>query len=113
MRRPGRVSRVVKDTGGPPVPHDCHACIVAAQCVAMNNPIILSTWSFGQKANHAGWLILENGGASIDAVEAACKDAEADPANRTVGLGGNPDASGKPSLDAAIMLSPRRRGAVA
>jgi len=79
----------------------------------MYNPIILSTWSFGQRANRAGWPILEMGGASIDAVEAACKDAEADPGNHTVGYSGYPDASGRPSVDAAIMLSPRRFGSVA
>src|SRR5262245_15707578 len=79
----------------------------------MPNPIILSTWSFGQRANRAGWPILEKGGASIDAVEAACKDAEADPENHTVGFSGYPDASGRPSLDASIMLSPRRCGSVA
>ena len=80
---------------------------------AMNSPIILSTWTFGQCANAAGWAILEKSGAGIDAVEAACRDAEADPNNRTVGYGGLPDASGQPSLDAAIMLSPNKRGAVA
>ena len=35
------------------------------------SPIILSTWSFGQPANRAAWPILERGGSSIDAVEAA------------------------------------------
>jgi len=79
----------------------------------MGNPIILSTWSFGQRANRAAWPILEKDGGALDAVEAACKDAEADPNNRTVGFAGLPDASGKPSLDAAIMLSPRQRGSVA
>lgn len=79
----------------------------------MVNALILSTWSFGQRANAAAWPILAGGGASLDAVEAAARDAEADRENHTVGLGGYPDASGRVSVDASIMLSPSRRGAVA
>lgn len=74
---------------------------------------LLSTWSFGQAANAAGWAKFGDGGSALDAVEAACRDAEADLANPTVGVGGLPDSSGRVSLDAAIMLSPARRGAVA
>ncbi len=77
------------------------------------SPLILSTWSFGQRANVAGWEVLSNGGNSLDAVEAVCRDAESDLTNRTVGRGGRPDASGEVSLDASVMLSPARRGAVA
>src|SRR4051812_37229229 len=75
--------------------------------------IILSTWTFGQRANVAAWPTLSGGGNSLDAVEAACRDAESDLSNHTVGRGGWPDASGRVSLDASIMLSPSRRGAVA
>src|SRR5438105_14487051 len=75
--------------------------------------LLLSTWSFGQRANAAAWPILERGGGSLDAVEAACRDAESDVSNHTVGKGGRPDASGQVSLDASIMLSPAKRGAVA
>ena len=75
--------------------------------------IILSTWSFGQRANRAAWPTLANNGSSLDAVEIACRDAESDLSNHTVGKGGRPDASGRVSLDASIMLSPARRGAVA
>src|SRR4051794_33707453 len=75
--------------------------------------ILLSTWSFGQRSNAAGWPILAKGGSSLDAVEAVGRFAEADLTNRTVGIGGLPDASGRVSLDASIMLSPSRRGAVA
>lgn len=76
-------------------------------------PVILSTWSFGQRANAAAWPILARGGPALDAVEAAARDAEADPENHTVGLGGYPDATGRVSVDASIMLSPSRRGGVA
>src|SRR4051812_28989725 len=78
-----------------------------------DKPLILSTWTFGQRANHAAWPILERGGTSVDAVEAACRDAESDPDNHTVGLGGYPDRSGRVTLDASIMLAPGRCGAVA
>jgi isoaspartyl peptidase/L-asparaginase-like protein (Ntn-hydrolase superfamily) len=71
-------------------------------------PIILSTWSFGQRANRAAWPILANSGTSLDAVEAACRDAESDLTNHTVGRGGRPDASGEVTLDASIILSPAR-----
>lgn len=66
-------------------------------------PIILSTWHFGQAANEAGWKILSTGGTALDAVEAAARHAEADPAVTSVGRGGFPDASGRVTLDAAIM----------
>src|SRR2546430_17605061 len=75
--------------------------------------IILSTWSFGQRANRAAWQTLARNGSSLDAVEIACRDAESDLSNHTVGKGGRPDASGQVSLNASIMLSPAKRGAVA
>ena len=79
----------------------------------MVQPLILSTWSFGKRSNAAGWPILAGGGSSLDAVEAVGRYAEDDLTNRTVGTGGLPDASGRVSLDACVMLSPARRGAVA
>ena len=54
----------------------------------MSHPLILSTWSFGQRANQAAWPILAAGGSAIDAVEAAGRDAESHPANHPVGAGG-------------------------
>src|SRR4051794_32556834 len=79
----------------------------------MPEHLILSTWSFGQRANAAAWPILASNGTALDAVEAACRDAEDDLNNHTVGVGGYPDRDGNVSLDASIMLSPKRRGAVA
>jgi N4-(beta-N-acetylglucosaminyl)-L-asparaginase len=78
----------------------------------MNRPIIISTWSWGVRANRAAWPTLMSGGSALDAVEIAGRDAEDDPANHTVGTGGFPDASGRVSLDAAVMLSPARAGGV-
>jgi isoaspartyl peptidase/L-asparaginase-like protein (Ntn-hydrolase superfamily) len=79
----------------------------------MPQPIILATWSFGKQANAAAWPALVAGGSALDAVEAACGHAEADPKNHTVGLGGYPDRDGDVSLDASIMLAPNRCGSVA
>lgn len=77
----------------------------------MSHPILLSTWSFGKDANDVAWPVLLDTGA-LDAVEAACRHAEDDLANHTVGVGGYPDHSGRVSLDASIMLAPARSGAV-
>ena len=79
----------------------------------MSAPIILSTWSFGQKANVAGWPILASpNGSSLDAVEQACRAVESDLEVTSVGRGGCPDRSGEVSLDASIMQSPARCGSV-
>ncbi len=79
----------------------------------MGEPLMLATWTTGQAANAAGWphLVAPDGGA-IDAVEHACRHAEADPQNMTVGYGGRPDAAGEVTLDASIMVSPARCGSV-
>jgi N4-(beta-N-acetylglucosaminyl)-L-asparaginase len=73
---------------------------------------ILSTWSFGLRANEAAWPHLEAGRA-LDAVEAACAYADAASDIDSVGFGGLPDASGRVSLDGCVMLSPGRCGSVA
>lgn len=79
----------------------------------MPEPIILSTWSFGQKANAAGWPFLAGpNGSSLDAVEQACRAVESDPEVLSVGRGGCPDRSGEVSLDASIMQAPSRCGSV-
>jgi len=78
----------------------------------MSSPLIISTWSFGQRGNRAAWPILAAGGSALDAVEWACTVIEADEEVDSVGLGGLPDATGEVSLDAAIMLSPSKSGSV-
>lgn len=75
-------------------------------------PLILSTWSFGRRANAAGWKRLAAGGSALDAVEHACRLVEADPRVDSVGFGGLPDADGHVSLDASIMSSPKHCGGV-
>ncbi len=80
----------------------------------MPQPILLSTWSFGQRANHIAWpILIDPKIGALDAVEQACRTAEDDPAVTTVGFGGFPDAAGEVSLDASIMLGPDRCGSVA
>lgn len=66
-------------------------------------PVMISTWNHGLKANKAGWAVLENGGTSLDAVEAGAKVTESDVTNRSVGIGGMPDREGHVTLDACIM----------
>ena len=79
----------------------------------MTQPLIVSTWSFGKKANAAGWpYLVGQKASSLDAVEQACRAVEADPEVASVGRGGCPDRSGEVSLDATIMLSPARCGSV-
>ncbi len=67
------------------------------------SPIILSTWSFGAKANQAGWDALSNDGTALDAVEIAARVTELDPDNTSVGYGGYPNEHGIVQLDAAII----------
>lgn len=76
-------------------------------------PIVISTWDFGQQANAAAWKVLEQDGTPIDALEMGARVPEADPFNQTVGYGGRPDRDGKVTLDACIMDENGRCGAVA
>jgi N4-(beta-N-acetylglucosaminyl)-L-asparaginase len=78
-----------------------------------NQPIVISTWDFGQAANAEAWKVLQKGGGVIDAVEEGVKVPEADPTNQTVGYGGFPDRDGKVTLDACIMDGNLNCGAVA
>jgi isoaspartyl peptidase/L-asparaginase-like protein (Ntn-hydrolase superfamily) len=55
---------------------------------------------------------LAAGGSAIDAACSVARDAEADPSIDSVGYGGLPDATGKVTLDAAVMIAPERCGAV-
>ncbi|WEK33719.1 MAG: N(4)-(beta-N-acetylglucosaminyl)-L-asparaginase [Candidatus Pseudobacter hemicellulosilyticus] len=66
-------------------------------------PVVVSTWDFGQAANAAAWTVLEKGGRALDAVETGVRVPEADPSNQTIGYGGLPDRDGRVTLDACIM----------
>ncbi len=75
-------------------------------------PLVISTWKHGYAANDAAWEVLANGGSALDAVEAGVKVSEADPKVINVGYGGLPDATGRVTLDAAIMGPDGHAGAV-
>jgi N4-(beta-N-acetylglucosaminyl)-L-asparaginase len=79
----------------------------------INQPIVLSTWNFGLKANEAAWEVLKNKGRALDAVEAGVKIPEGDPTERSVGYGGRPDRDGRVTLDASIMDENSNIGSVA
>src|SRR5690554_4498114 len=79
----------------------------------MSQPVMIATWSFGQRGTTAAWPALAAGGSALDAVEAAARIVEADPEVDSVGFGGLPDLTGRVSLDGCIMLAPRRAGSVA
>jgi isoaspartyl peptidase/L-asparaginase-like protein (Ntn-hydrolase superfamily) len=78
----------------------------------MTAPLLISTWSFGQRGHAAAWPALSMGGSALDAVEKVCAHVDADPAVDSVGFGGLPDARGHVTLDGCIMLSPARCGSV-
>jgi isoaspartyl peptidase/L-asparaginase-like protein (Ntn-hydrolase superfamily) len=76
-------------------------------------PVIISTWPFGRAANEQALRTLLAGGSPLDAVEQGIRITEASE-NRSVGLGGAPNAAGVVQLDACIMNGPgHRAGSVA
>ena len=75
-------------------------------------PVIISTWDFGKKANNVSWTTLQKGGSALDAVEKGINLIEEDPDNLTVGIGGLPDREGHVTLDACIMDQDSRCGSV-
>lgn len=77
------------------------------------NPVILSTWSFGPVGNIPAMEMLMRGDSALDAAVAAATAIEDDPAINSVGVGGLPDADGRPSLDGCVMTDPNRCGSVA
>jgi L-asparaginase/N4-(beta-N-acetylglucosaminyl)-L-asparaginase len=73
-------------------------------------PLIISTWPFGKPANEKALATLRAGGSGLDAIEQGIRLTESDPGNRSVGLGGIPNAAGVVQLDACIMSGPGHRG---
>lgn len=74
---------------------------------------VVSTWQHGLPANEAALKRLRKNGSAIDSLVEGCKVTELDYGNRTVGLGGWPDRTGKVTLDAAVMKDTTQTGAVA
>ncbi len=60
-------------------------------------PTVVSTWNHGMEANAAAWEILGENGSALDAVEKGVMVTESDLTNRSVGIGGLPDA--KPEIN--------------
>ncbi len=75
-------------------------------------PIVIATWEPNVKATGAAWMVLQNGGSALDAVEAGAKVPEADPEDTSVGYGGLPDRDGNVTLDACIMDEKGNAGSV-
>lgn len=75
-------------------------------------PVIISTWKHGIPANVEAMKVLESGAGVLDAVEKGVMIVEADPDNRSVGIGGLPDRDGFVTLDASIMGPDSNAGSV-
>lgn len=65
--------------------------------------MIIIASSNGDIGIPAAWDILQNGGSALDAVEAATRLVEDNPADHSVGYGGYPNLLGEVELDASIM----------
>lgn len=81
-----------------------------------SSPIFVATWSFSLAAIESAWISWmakdQTDATLIEALAQACRHADMDPLVDSVGFGGLPDASGRVSLDGALMLSPARFGGV-
>lgn len=75
-------------------------------------PTVLATWH-NTAAAAAAWDVLRQDGYALDAAEQGVWIPEADPEDRSVGLGGHPDRDGRVTLDACVMDERHRCGAVA
>ncbi len=65
--------------------------------------MIIVASSNGDVGISAAWEILQAGGSALDAVEAATRLVEDNPADHSVGYGGYPNLLGEVELDASIM----------
>jgi isoaspartyl peptidase/L-asparaginase-like protein (Ntn-hydrolase superfamily) len=76
--------------------------------------IAIATWKFGETAARAAAPLLAAGRPALDAAIAGAQAVEDDPAVNSVGFGGLGDATGRVTLDAAVMDGATLRcGAVA
>lgn len=79
------------------------AACAGAPGPALDGPIAISTWPFGQHANERALAAFAAGGSRIDAVENGILEIERRSSDRSVGIEGRPNAAGYPQLDACIM----------
>ena len=73
----------------------------------------IGTWPFAEHTTRAALEAMHKGSSALDAVELGVKSCEADPRERSVGLGGRPDRDGRVTLDACIMYHLGNIGSVA
>lgn len=66
-------------------------------------PVSIATWRFGLETTAEAMKVLKAGGSALDATEAGVKLCEADPKERSVGMGGRPDRDGFVTLDSCCM----------
>ena len=85
---------------------------IAANDIAANKPIMISTWDEGKNVNAAAWSVLTANGRALDGIEAGAIYIE-DKISCCVGLGANPDRDGIVTLDACVMDEFSNVGAVA
>jgi isoaspartyl peptidase/L-asparaginase-like protein (Ntn-hydrolase superfamily) len=87
----------------------------ASAANASAGSVIIATWPFGLDACRESFRVLgDKDKQPLDAVEAGIRITEADVTNRSVGIGGLPNADGDVQLDACIMDGDRQRsGSVA
>ena len=78
-----------------------------------NQPVVISTWKHGLKANKHASKIISKKGLALDVVEEGVRVTESDSKVRTVGYGGYTDNLGNVTLDAAIMDHNNNAGSVA
>ncbi len=83
-----------------------------AATIRRTRPVAIATWD-NRGALEAAWNVLVEGGYALDAVEQGVHIPEADPDDRSVGLGGHPDRDGRVTLDACVMDERFRCGSVA
>lgn len=79
------------------------ACSTAPQPDPLRGPLVIATWPFGKVGNDRALAVLAAGGTPLDAVEQGVRAVEALSPDRSVGLGGQPNAAGYVQLDACIM----------
>ena len=93
----------------------CAACASTPEpATTARGPIAIATWPFGALATDIAHRELTAGRSRLDAVELGIREVERQSSDRSVGLGGLPNAAGYPQLDACILDGPgQRAGSVA
>ncbi len=93
----------------------CAACASTPEhAPTARGPIAIATWPFGALATDIAHRELAAGSSRLDAVELGIREVERQSSDRSVGLGGLPNAAGYPQLDACILDGPgQRAGSVA